>query len=67
MPELVFPGVFRAAPLDIRAKDRRSLRGIAPAGSAGGCIRRGISRRRSPLHSGKNLMRHLRADVFGFA
>ena len=51
------PAVFGTSRLDMRAKKRRSLRGFAPAGSAGGCIRRGISRRRSPLHSGKDQMR----------
>ena len=34
--DLPFPGVFGTSCLDTRAKGRRSLRGSAPAGSAGG-------------------------------
>ena len=39
-----FPAVFGTSCLDTRAKQRRSLRGFAPAGSAGGSSRAGISR-----------------------
>ena len=41
---VLFPAVFGTSCLDTRAKQRRSLRGFAPAGSAGGSSRAGISR-----------------------